>query len=252
MGPQFRQPAGTCTFRSPEFATKKHRYSDRSHPTGVTETGIAIVAGTEFITFPAGNDKYELSNTGADHGSKVAAKIVGRKTGIAPDASIVFVPRLDGSRIDMPTLVLNAYLKIYDHIVTVNGNSPCIINHAFSISFEAPAVLQAFQDVLSAISKLPNVIFVAFAGNRPPGTPIVNIPHILSKDFKNFVSVGVVDENFQNMAQYDDVTYKNTVWGPDVITVIKPADPRVEITSESDYYNEYFTFRAGGGTSGGK
>ncbi|KAF3916971.1 hypothetical protein AA313_de0207981 [Arthrobotrys entomopaga] len=207
-------------------------------------------------SFPPGRDNYEIYETLNYHGSVIAAKIAGQRTGIAPDARIVFLPFLDGTKGAPLGVTLSALLKVYDHIKAVNSNSPCVINMAFSLPLDRTGsegfLYYAYKDIITRLSELPNVVMVTAAGNEGKGKPIDTVPQVIGKNMKNFITVGAVGMDFQNTGQFD-ASFTNFVWAPsDNITFIQPFDPRKDPSRErslTEYLADYYLPERDGSTS---
>ncbi|KAK6538845.1 serine protease [Orbilia ellipsospora] len=113
------------------------------------------------------------------HGTTVVDKIAGKYGGIAQEAEIVVVSYIDGNQqVDYDTL-LDALLKMYDHIRLHNNGRPCVINMATVLyTYETEdsdpdadidrAMKKSYEDILGELLKLENVIIVTSAGNEDP------------------------------------------------------------------------------------
>ncbi|KAK6535980.1 hypothetical protein TWF281_000228 [Arthrobotrys megalospora] len=158
------------------------------------------------------------------HGSMMLAKIAGRSTGIAQKAIINLVTAADATGASGTFTIIDALLKMYDHIRTYNPHKPCIINMSmdldYVISVEATGVTigkSDIKDLLMEILKLDNIILVSAAGNAKPGVPITKYPSFLATQAgaykRRHVVVGATDDVGFNQYQYDeDMPY--FVWAP--------------------------------------
>ncbi|KAF3929889.1 Oryzin [Arthrobotrys entomopaga] len=229
---------------------------DLSHP---EFENINLQDWLDTSSFPFDKGTYSLFYSANYHGSTVAAKIVGQKLGIAPNANVVFIPVLDGTFSWPTATLLTALLKAFDHIKTVNSGSPCIINIAVGQSYDNQPkpnsnsfYFDAIEEILSQLSKLPDVAVVVSAGNDDKGPPS-GVPEVFAKDLKNFVTVGATGKELENLYQFD-LSYKNFVWAPgNDVTEIQPFDPRKDVpdpkVSLVDYVGDYYIFGRPGATS---
>ncbi|KAK6362767.1 hypothetical protein TWF730_000222 [Orbilia blumenaviensis] len=170
-------------------------------------------------------DPFTGEPDGNYHSGGMVAKIVGKTTGIAQNASIVFSAVMDGTNNESAFSKFDAFLKTYDHIRSRNSNKPCIIS--ISIGFWAdPSPLLgptmrkkviAYQDtmidILVALTDLDNVIIVAAAGNGPAGTPLTSFPSRFAVVHPNrrMVVAGAANSNGIDIFQSDS-SLPNFVW----------------------------------------
>ncbi|KAF3909605.1 hypothetical protein AA313_de0206275 [Arthrobotrys entomopaga] len=121
----------------------------------------------------------EGANVWADgpHRTTIVNKIAGKNGGIAQEAEIVVASIVDENQIITHEMVhvLDTLLKMYDHIRSQNADRPCVINIVAALITDEPedthpkanfesAMAKAFQDILTKLLKLENVIIVACAG----------------------------------------------------------------------------------------
>ncbi|KAK6331351.1 Secreted subtilisin-like serine protease sub4 [Orbilia blumenaviensis] len=196
------------------------------------------------------------------HGTIMGAKIKGRLSGIAQSVGMVVVPTLDGYGSSSRVAMLDAMLKIYDHIKKHNSHLPCIISCSLGISIGHAVgkpgsyfaeLLDIFdrqvEDLMLEFQKLRNVIFVSSGGNLSPGTRISNYPQALGarKDLTRFLVVGsATGHRGHNLRQFN-TSFVNMVWAPaDRAIEITFPDPRIP---QRDLRDDMYYIIDDGGTS---
>ncbi|EPS38737.1 hypothetical protein H072_7535 [Dactylellina haptotyla CBS 200.50] len=160
--------------------------------------------------------------TTSNHGAAMVDKIMGNRHGIAQRAELVVASILDGAELIADPNVLEAFIKVYDHIRSKNAGKPCIVNCSIVISGFTndptlqDAIFQLLKEILSELTGLENAIVVAAAGNLPEGTPITYYPAKFAYETsrKNLLVVGAADSfYFRNMAQFDS-SIPSFFWAP--------------------------------------
>ncbi|KAK6508979.1 hypothetical protein TWF481_003745 [Arthrobotrys musiformis] len=159
------------------------------------------------------------------HGTLLAAKIAGKRTGIAQDAELVIAAQADGTGLPSYPTFFDTILRIYDHIKSQNPDKPCIISITtkadFDIEGSTTKSLAAgmVKEIMYKLRDLENVIVVTYAGNENPDVKISDIIPKLGADksLTNSVVAGAVDKNGLNYCQ-SDAAFRNMVWaqGQDV------------------------------------
>ncbi|KAK6334466.1 hypothetical protein TWF730_003680 [Orbilia blumenaviensis] len=140
-----------------------------------------------------------------EHGTAVAAKIIGKEIGIAPRAHPVIVKLLDGRGRYTEISQVDALLKIYDHIWErrsrgENIDKTILVQALFwNMSGKTDAWSEAFLNVVSEILKVfetefPKAIFFTPAGDNEDHVRVQPARHILDNPgkFKNVEVVGGV------------------------------------------------------------
>ncbi|KAK6515901.1 Secreted subtilisin-like serine protease sub4 [Arthrobotrys megalospora] len=165
------------------------------------------------------------------HGTAVAGKIAGERTGIAQKAEIMAASCADGHGQLQTSTVLDCFLKTYDHVRKHNSNKPCVIN--FSIYLPSQKARDAlYIDIMNEFNKLKNVVFVQSAGNgRPPPVAIAASDPRLTR----FIVAGAATQQDHNAFQFNN-SFVNMVWGPGTsISAIAFPDPRIPEHLISNY-----------------
>ncbi|KAF3941935.1 hypothetical protein ABW19_dt0205520 [Dactylella cylindrospora] len=182
------------------------------------------------------------------HGTAVAAKIAGLKTGVAQEAELVIAASdtRDGSGDHLA--ILDSLVKTYDHIRMHNSKKPCVINMSWGWSTQSmwgwhlsqghpraseyrdidKVIQNMLKDIIRRLAEL-DVILVACAGNGNWEEKITEIPPVLKADpivRPKMVVVGGTGVDHINRYQLDPYV---TAWAPaEAILVAGPYDPERE------------------------
>ncbi|KAK6512922.1 hypothetical protein TWF506_009085 [Arthrobotrys conoides] len=155
-----------------------------------------------------------------NHGTQVMAKIAGYAGNFANNATLKSIKIRQeynwGSSFIATVSVLDAFVKIYEDIISNHGQAPIIINLSLGLTFSKMKKKRiqttwyelAFREILRMIKNLGNVVITISAGNKSPNVPIAKFPTILAEEdeFKDFVIVvgGVNKHDRQNQFQTAD------------------------------------------------
>ncbi|KAF3916266.1 Oryzin [Orbilia brochopaga] len=133
------------------------------------------------------------------HGTQVISKLTGKHVGVAQKASIVVVKLRDGRDESHFFAVVGGFIQIYDHIRRKNSNANCIINVSVGLTPDHESYRPLFEEVIRALTDLPNVIIVAAAGNGEPVSItfevyLVNAMHAIKVGFTEQIVVSRASE----------------------------------------------------------
>ncbi|KAK6538294.1 hypothetical protein TWF694_011173 [Orbilia ellipsospora] len=193
-----------------------------------------------------GSDALEQNN----HGSFMAAKMFGKRTGVARSIDLIVAPAIDRDGELTFYTILDALLKVYDHIKTNNSKRPCIINFSLaSGSIYYDVVENIWRELMLEFRALGNVIISTVAGNGHPTEPIVEYPAVLGleKEFSNLVVSGGADPaTYTNLLQFDP-NIVNFVFAPSKVYSIAWKNPFLPISEVA--LRDAYSYRSDGGTS---
>ncbi|KAK6522408.1 hypothetical protein TWF281_002970 [Arthrobotrys megalospora] len=178
-----------------------------------------------------------LSYEYVNHGTGIMSKIVGRETGVAQNAEVVVVPTSDWKgEGGAHTPIIDALIKVYDHIRTNNHDKNCIVNlsistpldeldywayiddsGAWSAELLKENIKYLYEDLVVTTLSLGNVVFVVAAGNQDPDVPINSLPAVLAEE-------RLLQDRLVVVGGYDPYTGRNSRQQSEFVKIWAPAE----------------------------